>query len=557
MKKRFLMQLLEAKKEYLVNPTVPNLPVSGYRDFLRTGERLSFETAYFARRKQVSVLTLSLLQQKEVEVIEKLEQVLWEICNEYSWSLPAHLPIEGDHFRLDAATWIDLFAAETGQMLAEIVSLFSTELSETLTFRIRTEVAQRLFVPLIKETWSFESLENNWSAVIGGSIGMAALDLLERNAELQKEILVKVDRCVQSYLRSFGNDGACEEGISYWAYGFGYYCYFAEKYQQVYEDDRYLSDDKVKRIAAFPFYVMIDEKEGVPFSDYHPAELPSGLLSFCHERFRVEIPEIKAMNELDFDHCYRFAPLLRNLLWTKQYNGDSSKEIFHFFDDVAWGVLQSAKENLVFTAKGGRNDESHNHLDIGHFIFGTKETLFLTDLGAGEYTKDYFDEKKRYRFLVNNALGHSVPIIADAYQLSGTVSAENTSFQRTRTGGIFKTELTHIYPRQARLLQMERTLEVDRTKRQLVLKDVFVSDKENQEVVENFITTHPVEVREGTVCIVGEKEKCEMLFSRPVQLIRQTYFNHYGQEVEATLIQATYQLERAGTIQIECTITSK
>ncbi|MDY4307971.1 hypothetical protein SNF32_14980 [Enterococcus mundtii] len=47
----------------------------------------------------------------------------------------------------------------------------------------------------------------------------------------------------------------------------------------------------------------------------------------------------------------------------------------------------------MFAAKGGRNDESHNHIDIGHFVFGTREDLFLTDLGAGEYTKDYFDEK--------------------------------------------------------------------------------------------------------------------------------------------------------------------
>ena len=117
-----------------MNKVVPELPVSGYREFLMTGERLVFEKAYFARRKHATVLALSLLQ-KEAEVVEGLEQFLWEICNEYSWSLPAHLPIEANHFRVDSATWIDLFAAETGQMLAEIVKLFEKELSELLTFR--------------------------------------------------------------------------------------------------------------------------------------------------------------------------------------------------------------------------------------------------------------------------------------------------------------------------------------------------------------------------------------------------------------------------------------
>lgn len=557
MKKRFLMQLLEAKKEYLTNKVVPELPVSGYRDYLTTGERLNFEQAYFARRKHATVLALSLLQKKEAEVVEGLEQVLWEICNEYSWSLPAHLPIEANHFRLDAPTWIDLFAAETGQMLAEIVKLFEKELSETLTFRIQSEIDRRLFVPFVTKTWPFESFENNWSAVVGGSIGMAALDILEKGVGLQVKILMKVDRCMASYLRSFGVDGACEEGVSYWAYGFGYYIYFAEKYQQVYDDDRYLVDDKVKKIAAFPNYVMITETEAIPFSDYHPADLPSGLLSFCQKRFHVAIPEVRMINDLDFDPCYRFAPLLRNLLWSKRHIVNDQKEVLHYFEDVAWGVLQSTKENLVFAAKGGRNDESHNHLDIGHFVFGTREELFLADLGAGEYTKDYFDEEKRYRLLVNSALGHSIPIIANNYQLPGAVSAEHTSFQSTRTGGVFKTELASTYPSQIGLLQMDRTLEVDRLKRQLLLRDAFKFAKENQLVIENFITTNPVAVKGKTVCIIGAKEKCEMYFSEPVQLIKETYFDHYGQKKEATLIQATYELQREEMIQIEIAIKSK
>ncbi|PTO39510.1 hypothetical protein C6P52_04205 [Enterococcus mundtii] len=556
MKKRFLMQLLEAKKEYLTNKVVPELPVSGYRDYLTTGERLNFEKAYFARRKHATVLALSLLQKKEAEVVEGLEQVLWEICNEYSWSLPAHLPIEANHFRLDAPTWIDLFAAETGQMLAEIVKLFEKELSETLTFRIQSEIDRRLFVPFVTKTWPFESFENNWSAVVGGSIGMAALDILEKDVGLQVKILMKVDRCMASYLRSFGVDGACEEGVSYWAYGFGYYIYFAEKYQQVY-DDRYLVDDKVKKIAAFPNYVMITETEAIPFSDYHPADLPSGLLSFCQKWVHVGIPEVRMINDLDFDPCYRFAPLLRNLLWSKKHIVNDQKEVLHYFEDVAWGVLQSTKENLVFAAKGGRNDESHNHLDIGHFVFGTKEDLFLTDLGAGEYTKDYFDEEKRYRLLVNSALGHSIPIIANNYQLPGAVSAEHTSFQSTRTGGVFKTELASTYPSQIGLLQMDRTLEVDRLKRQILLRDAFKFAKENQLVIENFITTNPVQVKGKTVCVIGAKENCEMYFSEPVQLIKETYFDHYGQKKEATLIQATYELQREETIQIEIAIKSK
>ena len=43
---------------------------------------------------------------------------------------------------------------------------------------------------------------------------MVALDIQEKGGESQAEILRKVDRCMASYLRSFGMDGACEEGVT-------------------------------------------------------------------------------------------------------------------------------------------------------------------------------------------------------------------------------------------------------------------------------------------------------------------------------------------------------
>ena len=55
----------------------------------------------------------------------------------------------------------------------------------------------------------------------------------------------------------------------------------------------------------------------------------------------------------------------------------------------------------------GSNQESHNHLDVGHFVLGTTEELFLTDLGAGEYTKEYFDENTRYHYFPAAAISHS------------------------------------------------------------------------------------------------------------------------------------------------------
>ena len=36
-------------------------------------------------------------------------------------------------------------------------------------------------------------------------------------------------------------------------------------------------------------------------------------------------------------------------------------------------------------AKGGNNGESHNHNDVGSFLYLAGDEMLLTDLGAGEY----------------------------------------------------------------------------------------------------------------------------------------------------------------------------
>ena len=46
-----------------------------------------------------------------------------------------------------------------------------------------------------------------------------------------------------------------------------------------------------------------------------------------------------------------------------------------------WMICKDQNGN-GFAAKGGHNDENHNHNDIGHFLCVWQGELLLTDLGA-------------------------------------------------------------------------------------------------------------------------------------------------------------------------------
>ncbi len=535
-------EIIEAAKVYVSEGMIPHLPFIGYSVFLETGERITFEKAYFERRRRLVVLGLGYYLDKRKDTKALLMQLLWEICNEYTWSLPAHLPIEKGYYTKEAKTTIDLFAAETGQALSELLTLVGDDLDPLLNIRVLEEIDARILSPFENKFWDWEDKENNWSAVIGGCIGMTALAVVKDSARLSA-IIDRLDRSMSSYLDGFGDDGACVEGVGYWDYGFGYFIYYAEKLQSVLGDPRYLSHPKVKSIAAFPYYTMIYPNKYLPFSDFADSTLSSGLLSFCHQYFHVPVPQLSGgVSRLDSDHCYRFAPIYRNLSWyDKTITHPIATDAFRYYESAQWLIVK--KSALFFAAKGGHNQESHNHLDVGHFVLGIDNTLFLTDLGAGEYTKEYFDDRFRYQFFVPSAQSHSIPIINGVTQQEYGKNAIVEEVSRSR----FDLSLTDFYP-QACLDSYSRSFRLEEN--QLIVVDQFKFQQSNNTVEEQFVTEIEPQVVGQTVRLRKEDNICQLYFEiGEISVKTMRYKNHYGVENKAYVIKVVSQHGHADHIK--------
>ena len=105
--------------------TMPALTEKLFALFETTGKRLAYENVYFTRRKFLAVFGLAAYIFRRMEDVTKLEEVLWEICEEECWALPAHVN------RKDNPDWqntVDLFAAETAQAMAEIITLVNEKI---------------------------------------------------------------------------------------------------------------------------------------------------------------------------------------------------------------------------------------------------------------------------------------------------------------------------------------------------------------------------------------------------------------------------------------------
>src|SRR5690606_11910524 len=111
------------------------LSFSQFRLFGSTGDRKTYEKAYFSRRHRLNVFALLYTLEEDSEWLKPLEDTIWAILNEYTWVLPAHVGLKLRSYPLDI--WdqpeppeetVDLFAAETAFALAELMHLLGERL---------------------------------------------------------------------------------------------------------------------------------------------------------------------------------------------------------------------------------------------------------------------------------------------------------------------------------------------------------------------------------------------------------------------------------------------
>ncbi len=132
-------------------PVAP-LTARMYAEFWKSGDRQIFEKAYFDRRKTLFSLAVCECLENRGRFIPDIEDLIWAICEETTWVVPAHLSQNsmGDgkvkplaEPRL-ARTHIDLFAAETASMLSWVNYLLGSRLKAEIVSRLEDEIAGRI-----------------------------------------------------------------------------------------------------------------------------------------------------------------------------------------------------------------------------------------------------------------------------------------------------------------------------------------------------------------------------------------------------------------------------
>lgn len=547
--------LLKREAESLIIDSIPVLTFNKYRLFDYNGNRSEYESVYFLKRKRLLVFGLLAYLDESDKNISELQDCIWNICDEYTWALPAHLG--GNSLNPDGSIvqgrivphrqMLDLFACETAFALSEILYLLEERLDPLLADRVRKECFSRVLDPFAESAflWPFEEMKNNWCAVCAGSIGACALYLMD-NSEKKAGIIHRTMKSLDNFLDSFSDDGVCLEGLGYWNYGFGFFVAYADLLKQ-FTGNRVdvLNTEKVSRIAAFPQACYLNDHISLAFSDAVPHEKTRpGLYAYLQHQYRdLSLLPVSSLAGILDDPCARWSLSFRDLVWSGMYRRESSgpdtKEnnkatTFYPFPVAQWFVLQDYSGALCFAIKGGNNDEPHNHNDAGSFMLCKGSDEFITDLGSGEYVKDYFNER-RYLFLCNSSRGHSVPIINHFAQEAGPDSrAELLSYEERESGQLCITlDLSRCYPAAAGLKRFIRTLLFIPERECMELRDYVSLNKEGPvSITERFISRLSIKIHEDkTIAIQGKNSELLLNDSSGIalpEINQEQYKDHNG-----------------------------
>lgn len=534
---------IKAEAKRLVNKPLEDVTYTLFKIFEETGSRIEYERVYFEKRRRLNTFAMmSLLEPKNPIYLKELHQIIWSICDEYTWCLPAHLKgspemSTDESYTMARQYTIDLFAAETSFALSEILQLTKDSLDPFLRKRIMQEIYERIFWPFLNQPrFHWETATHNWASVCAGSIGSAALHLINNDEELFM-ILERVLRSMECYLDGFNDDGTCLEGYGYWEYGFGFFVYFADLLKKKTGDEVDLLDDKkVHQIALFQQKSFLHKNIVVNFSDARAtASIFLGLSHYLNDVFiDFEIPEKELRAHYTEDNGSRWAPVFRNLYWfNSEKIGASWSSSSYFLKDSQWFISRYQAENINygFATKGGHNDEPHNHNDIGHFILQRNGEVFLKDLGSGLYNEAYFGPE-RYSFLGNGSHGHSVPMINHQQQKEGRFNQAKMYHESINDGQVdLKIDMTAAYSVHGLQKIMRAFMWKKTTKPTLTLEDTFMFSEHPTSIVERFITPNfpIVEVCEGII-IQGDG-RLSVKFNKDqlaLEIMKLEFTNHFG-----------------------------
>ncbi len=487
-------EILKSADEALKSP-IPELKASEFALYRQTGNRTIYEKKYFDIRRNLEVLVLAECLDGKGKYINRIVDYVWAICSEPCWTIPAHVFDKNDVLPSYKYTRNDLFATQTGLLLAFTLELMEKELaafSPHLVDRVRQNIIDRLIVKF--ESTASDSWyggRNNWTPWCCSNLLGSAIAAIKDDPGRLEKIIRRLAEINDHYYRRFSDDGACDEGPGYWAQSPVQFCRFIEQAISagVLSADIY-NDAKLRAMIQYISNAHLGNGSFFSYSDGEAkmTNLPCGLLSLLAKRLNDDNIAIFAKQAY---HGFKSEKTPRK--YSIHLSSALIGCLFELFyvPDVPW---QSVRDNIKFYSsrgylfgrcgqlgygvKGGNNHEGHNHNDVGHFVVSDNGKFIICDLGGATYTRYYFGSR-RYENIVCNASGHNMPLFNGTGEVHGKNKEPQSIIFKENDGVVScSIEAQGTYSEKLDLQSVKRDFTFDGKTKNFKITDSWICGKE-------------------------------------------------------------------------------
>ena len=502
-----------------------------YLEFERSGNRNIMQDPFGANNSAIAALMMAELAEGKGRFVDQLINGVFHSCEMTSWVLSAHLSAQ--HSKRSLPDYkehvIDLTSGDMGSMLSWVYYFFHTEFDKAnpvIAERLRAELQERIldtYMHVDRFWWmAFDykpgRLVNNWNPWCNSNVLQCFL-LLEKDPEVLAKAVYRSMISVDKFINYTHSDGACEEGPSYWGHAAGkMYDYLQVLYDGTGGKISLFDEPIIKNMGEYISRSYVGDGWVVNFADASAKGGGDGAVIYRYG---------KAVNSLEMQ---QYAAYLEKKKEKK--TASSSRDIFRTLQTVLYAnematatpmhqspaytwypetefCYMGSADGLFFAAKGGYNNESHNHNDAGTFSLYLNSIPMLIDAGVGTYTRQTFSSE-RYNIWTMQSNYHNLPVINGAPQSFGAkYKATAVAFNAKKK--TFSANIATAYPASACVDQWTRSYTLKKNK--LNISDRFVLNKEVAPNQINFLTWGDVDMSvSGKIQITVQGESIQLLY---------------------------------------------
>jgi len=513
----------------------PVVKATDYLEFVRSGDRR--QSAYSACSNALISLVMGELAEGKGRFIDQIINGVWYYSEQTWWGWSAHLYFQkapGGLPDINEPT-VDLGVGEVTSNLSWTLHLFKDEFDKVhplISQRLRQEIYRKSLDPYFeRDDFGYMGFRggrpNNWNPWVNYNMLTSYL-LLETDPIKKAAQAGKIINSLDKFLNGYSDDGGCDEGPSYWGAAGALLFECLDLLDKATNGKFNVYDDPlVQNIGRYFYQVNIHAPYFINFADADATTGGNPPIVYKYgkaigddamQKFGAYLAKLSGWGEKSLGG--KIGDQIKNLGLLEELRNAEAQEAlvadFWFPDTEVGGARDSegSYSGFFFGAKGGFNNESHNHNDVGSFVLYYNGKPCLIDIGREEYVAKTFSSR-RYEIWTMQSGWHNVPVINGIEQKEGgEFKARNTSFTRNDRSVTFSTDIAGAYLPDAHVKSWVRSYTLNRG-RNLIVTDKYSLGKNTGVTSSNLITYCKVtELSPGSLRLDGDGFSLIMTYNK-------------------------------------------